>query len=34
MTRAQRDAVMSELPARAPRLRIRRGGRAARFTNG
>lgn len=30
MTPEERQAVMAELPARAPRLRKRRGGRAAR----
>lgn len=31
MTPEARRAVMAELPARAPRLRQRRGGRAARL---
>jgi predicted Fe-S protein YdhL (DUF1289 family) len=30
ITTAERRAIMAELPARAPRLRKRRGGRAAR----
>ncbi|WP_372884672.1 DUF1289 domain-containing protein [Shimia sp.] len=30
MTPDERSAIMQELPARAPRLRKRRGGRAAR----
>lgn len=30
MTPEERRAIMAELPARAPRLRQRRGGRAAR----
>lgn len=32
MEPATRRAIMAELPARAPRLRKRRGGRAARLT--
>ena len=32
MTPAERRAVMAELAARAPRLRQRRGGRAARLS--
>jgi len=31
MTPAERGAVMADLPARAPRLAKRRGGRAARL---
>lgn len=31
MPAAERRAVMDELPARAPRLKKRRGGRAARL---
>nr|WP_189411852.1 DUF1289 domain-containing protein [Gemmobacter tilapiae] len=31
ITTAERRAIMAELPARAPRLRKRRGGRAARI---
>jgi hypothetical protein len=31
MEPATRAAIMAELPARAPRLRLRRGGRAARM---
>ena len=31
MTPAERRAVMDELPSRAPRLKKRRGGRAARL---
>ncbi len=31
MAPAQRTAIMTELPDRAPRLRQRRGGRAARM---
>ena len=31
LTPAERAAVMAELPARAPRLTKRRGGRAARL---
>lgn len=31
MTPEERRAVMAELPARAPRLKKRRGGRAARL---
>ena len=33
MTPDERRAVMAELPARAPRLARRRGGRAARLEN-
>ncbi|MEZ5675867.1 hypothetical protein SAMN06265173_11364 [Thalassovita litoralis] len=32
MSNAQRRELMAELPARAPRLQKRRGGRAARIT--
>lgn len=32
MTAEERRAVIAALPARAPRLRKRRGGRAARMT--
>lgn len=31
MSPEERQAIMAELPARAPRLRQRRGGRAARI---
>ncbi|MGR3676859.1 MAG: DUF1289 domain-containing protein [Paracoccaceae bacterium] len=31
MTPEERQAIMAELPARAPRLRKRRGGRSARL---
>lgn len=31
MTDAERERIMAELPARAPRLKVRRGGRAARL---
>lgn len=31
MTDAERDALMAELPSRAGRLKLRRGGRAARL---
>jgi uncharacterized protein len=34
MTAEERRAVMAELPARAPRLRKRRGGRAGRDARG
>ncbi|MEZ5715629.1 MAG: DUF1289 domain-containing protein [Paracoccaceae bacterium] len=32
MTSEERRAIMAALPSRAPRLRKRRGGRAARLT--
>ena len=32
LTPAERTAIMAELPARAPRLQKRRGGRMARVT--
>lgn len=31
MSAAERAAIMAELPARAPQLKVRRGGRAARL---
>lgn len=34
MTPEARQAIMAELPSRAPRLRQRRGGRAARIGSG
>jgi hypothetical protein len=34
MSTEERRAVMAELPARAPRLAKRRGGRAARLSRG
>lgn len=34
MTDAERDALMAELPARAERLRRRRGGRNGRLSDG
>ncbi|TMV13250.1 DUF1289 domain-containing protein [Arenibacterium halophilum] len=34
MSAEERRAVMAELPARAPRLAKRRGGRAARMSRG
>ena len=34
MSAEERRAVMAELPARAPRLAKRRGGRAARLSRG
>ncbi|THD84501.1 DUF1289 domain-containing protein [Aliigemmobacter aestuarii] len=33
MTHEERAGVMADLPARAPRLRKRRGGRAARLAD-
>ena len=34
MDAAERSAIMAELPSRAPRLKKRRGGRAARQARG
>ena len=33
LTPAERTEIMAELPARAPRLQKRRGGRGARISN-
>jgi len=33
LTPAERTAIMAELPARAPRLQKRRGGRGARLSS-
>ena len=33
MTDAERDEIMAELPARAPRLQRRKGGRAGRLSD-
>jgi predicted Fe-S protein YdhL (DUF1289 family) len=33
LTPAERTAIMAELPARAPRLQKRRGGRSARLSS-
>ena len=33
LTPAERTAIMAELPARAPRLQKRRGGRSARVSS-